>query len=66
MKITDELLVDTRLIRRNIKNGLLSQEQFDQHISDLKDLSDVAEVVDVEMADVGVAQTEAKDTGEND
>ena len=66
MKITDELLVDTRLVRRNIDNGLLSKEQFEQHIAGLKDLSDVAEVVDVEMSDVGVTQTEAKDTGEND
>ena len=66
MKITDELLMDTRLIKRNIENGLVTKEDYEKHLADLNDLQDVAEVVDVEMSDVGVAHAEAKDTGEND
>ena len=66
MKITDELLMDTRLVKRNIENGLVTKEAYEKHLADLNDLKDVAEVIDVEMSDVGVAHAEAKDTGEND
>ena len=66
MKITDDLLMDTRLVKRNIENGLVTQDAYEKHLADLKDLKDVADVIDVEMLDVGVAHAEAKDTGEND
>ena len=66
MKITDDLLMDTRLVDRNIKNGLVEQAAYQKHLDDLPDLVETAAVLEVEMADVGVGHAEAKDTGEQD
>jgi len=66
MKITENLLMDTRLVGRNIKNGTVTQKAFDDHLSGLPDISDRAEVLEIEMTDVGVQHAEAKDTGEHD
>jgi hypothetical protein len=66
MKITEELLMDTRLVRRHIRDGLVEAAAYEKHLSELPDLVDVAQVVDIEMLDVGVRHSEAKDTGEHD
>lgn len=66
MKITDELLMDTRLVRRHIRDGLVDSAAYEKRLSELPDLVDSAEVVEIEMSDVGVEHSEAKDTGEHD
>jgi len=66
MKITDELLMDTRLVRRHMRDGLVERAAYEKRLSELPDLVDSAEVVEIEMSDVGVEHSEAKDTGEHD
>ena len=66
MKITDDLLMDTRLVDRNINKGLVERDAYEKHLADLPDRADIAAVLEVEMSDVGVGHAEAKDTGEDD
>ena len=66
MKITDDLLMDTRLVDRNIKKGLVERDAYEKHLADLPDRADIAAVLEIEMSDVGVGHAEAKDTGEDD
>lgn len=44
----DEMKIDKRIVERNIQKGLLTQDQLDAHIADLKDLSDKLDLVPVE------------------
>jgi hypothetical protein len=66
MKITDDLLMDTRLVDRNMTKGLVERAAYQKHLDDLPDLTDTAAVLEVEMSDVGVGHAEAKDTGDHD
>ncbi len=66
MRIPEDKLFDKRLIDRHVEKGLISQEQVDAKISDLEDLTDKVEYFTAEVADMGVATVEAKDTGETE
>ncbi len=41
----DMHLLDVRVAARNIENGLLSQSDYDKHISSLPDVADKAEPI---------------------
>mgnify|MGYP001220501553 CR=1 FL=1 len=66
MKIKEEMHMDKRLVDRNIRTGVISKADHDKHIEGLPDVSDRADVLEVEMADVGVKNVEAKETGETE
>lgn len=42
------LLVDKRLVERNIHKGLISRKDFEKHLKDLPDSADNAEEVEFE------------------
>lgn len=39
-------LLDKRTVERNIKKGLISRKDYEQHLESLKDVEDNAEVID--------------------
>ena len=66
MKISDDMKLDKRLVERNIQQGVLTRDDFNKHIEGLKDSHEAAAPLVVEMTDVGVADVEAIDTGEQE
>ncbi len=66
MKIKEEMHMDTRLVARNIRNGVVTAEAYEKHLADLPDTAEHAAVLDIELADVGVKNVEAKETGETE
>ena len=66
MKIKGDMLLDKRLVHRHIEQGIVSRVDYEAHVSKLPDLESNAETLDAELLDVGVADVEAKDTGENE
>ena len=66
MKITDEKLMDIRLIRRNLETGELTQKALDDHLAGLPDVTEASAPLEIEVADVGVDHVEAKETGEEE
>lgn len=66
MKIKEEMHMDTRLVDRNIRTGVITAEAYEKHLADLPDTVEHAAVLDVELADVGVKTVEAKETGETE
>ena len=45
------MIVDKRVVERNIKKGLLSREDFDKHLSALPDVADQAETVQARLGE---------------
>lgn len=66
MNVPEDKLLDKRLVRRHIERGLVEQKTYDQTIADLPDMTAQAAKLEVEIASVGLADVEAKDTGENE
>ena len=66
MKVNDNNILDKRLVKRHITNGIIEAKAYDKHLEGLDDLTDKAEVITAEMVDMGVQDVEAKDTGENE
>ena len=66
MRIPEDKLFDKRLIDRHVEKGLISKEQVNAKLSELEDIADKAEHFTAEIADMGVATVEAKDTGESE
>ena len=66
MKITDEKLMDIRLIRRNLGTGELTREALESHLAGLPDITESAAPLEIEVADVGVDHVQAKETGEEE
>ena len=66
MKIKEEMHMDTRLVDRNIRTGVITAEAYEKHLADLPDSAEQAEVLEIELADVGVKNVEAKETGETE
>ena len=66
MKVNDNNILDKRIVKRHIKNGLVESSAYDKHLAGLEDLTEKAEVITAEMVDMGVQDVEAKDTGENE
>lgn len=66
MKISDDMRLDKRLVDRNIQQGVLTRDEFNAHIEGLADSREAAAPLVVEMTDVGVAEVEAVDTGEQE
>ena len=66
MKVKDSNILDKRLVKRHITAGLVDAKDYDAHLANLEDLTDKADVITAEMADMGVKDVEAKDTGENE
>lgn len=58
----DEMKIDKRIVERNIAKGLLTQEQFESHIADLKDLTPKMDLVPIEheVADDPLTQIDGK------
>lgn len=48
MAALGDKVVDKRIVERNITKGLLTKEQFDQHLSELPDREGSYETVEVE------------------
>jgi len=44
-------LVDKRIIERNIEKGLISQEQYEQHLADLDDREGSYDRVEIDPGD---------------
>ena len=66
MKISEDMRLDKRLVDRNIRQGVVSRDEFKAHIDGLPDVEESAAPLVVEMTDVGVADVEAIDTGEQE
>ena len=66
MKISGDMLLDKRLVHRHIEQGIVSRDEYDNHINSLADLKEIAVELNAELLDVGVKDVEAKDTGENE
>ena len=64
MKITPEKLVDKRLVRRHLTNGLMTQDAYDDHLSGLPDVAESSQPISAELDSVGIEDVAAKDTGE--
>lgn len=47
----DELQKDTRLLRRNLAKGFISQDAVNEMLSALPDVADRAEWIDIDEAD---------------
>ncbi len=46
MADTRDFLLDKRTVERNIRKGLISRDDYNEHLSGLKDVEDNAEVID--------------------
>ena len=44
----DDMTIDKRIVERNIQKGLLTQDQYDQHLEGLKDLTPKMDLVPIE------------------
>jgi len=66
MKISDDMLLDKRLVHRHINRGLVKAADYDAHLSGLPDLTASAAVMNVKVSSVGVHDVIAKDTGEHE
>ena len=66
MKISEDKRLDKRLVERNIKQGIVSQDEYEAHLKNLPDKDEAAVPLVVEMTDVGVSEVEATDTGEQE
>ncbi len=44
----DEMKIDKRIVERNITKGLITKEQYAQHLDDLKDLTPKMDLVPIE------------------
>ena len=66
MKLSEDKRLDKRLIDRNLKQGLITQAEYDAFINDLPDVTSQAAPLSVEMTDVGVADVDAVDTGDSE
>ena len=51
-------IIDKRVVRRNVRKGLLDEKEFDRHIKSLPDVADQAVPVESEVEHV--------ETGEDD
>ncbi len=47
-KVIEAMLVDKRIVERNISKGLISKEDYRAHLASLKDLTDAVELVSIE------------------
>lgn len=48
-RCNDELLLDSRIIQRNIRDGRLKREHYEKHLVDLPDLSSHCEDISKEV-----------------
>ena len=60
----DELQKDTRLLRRNLAKGFISQNAVDEMLKALPDVSDRAEWIDIEDGEDDADEAEAADAKE--
>jgi hypothetical protein len=47
-KVTEAMLVDKRIVERNINKGLISKEDYRAHLASLQDRADAVELVSIE------------------
>ncbi len=47
--IENKLLFDKRVIKRNLKRGLITEAEYEQHVQGLTDLEENAEEIEVEI-----------------
>ena len=47
-KVTEAMLLDKRIVERNIKKGLISKDQYDAVLASLPDRADAVELVSIE------------------
>ena len=66
MKVNDNNILDKRIVKRHITNGIVKADAYAKHLDGLEDLTGKAEVITAEMVDMGVQDVEAKDTGETE
>ena len=66
MKISKEFHMDKRLVARNIRDGLIDQAAYDAHVESLPDVAESSAILEIEMADVGVKNVDAKETDETE
>lgn len=66
MKISEDKLLDKRLIQRHLNTGLLDEATLKAHLDGLPDRADNAISLKVKIASVGVHDVKAKDTGEHE
>jgi len=53
---SDSKLMDTRIVRRNVKRGLISQKEVDTHIKNLPDEKDNAEFVTIDLENSEISE----------
>lgn len=66
MKISEDKLMDKRLVHRHIGRGLVEAATYDAHLAGLPDRAANAAVMNVKVSSVGVHDVAAKDTGEHE
>jgi hypothetical protein len=66
MELNRDMLLDSRLIDRNVERGLISKEEAAAHIEGLEDLTEKAAPFVAKLAKVNMRTVVAKDTGEHE
>ncbi|MEZ4434083.1 MAG: hypothetical protein R3F65_16890 [bacterium] len=66
MKISEDKLMDKRLIQRHLNNGLIDQATLQASLDALPDRADGAIPLKVRLTSVGLHDVKAKDTGEHE
>ena len=66
MELNRDMLLDSRLVERNVERGLISKEEVAEHIDGLEDLTEVAAPFAAKLAKVNMRTVVAKDTGEHE
>ena len=59
---TKEFLFDKRLIERNLRQGLISKKDVEEHLAGAQDMADEAESIDVEGMLAEMRGIETKET----
>ena len=53
MATMGEKLVDKRIVERNIAKGLISKDEYEQHLADLADREGAYDTVEIDPGDSG-------------
>ncbi|MEM9074687.1 MAG: hypothetical protein AAGE52_39695 [Myxococcota bacterium] len=61
---TNDLLVDKRIVQRNIAKGNITREEYAKHLEGLKDVEDNAELISIEDTDAPAEGAEGAEAAE--
>jgi len=56
-----DALIDSRVVARNIKAGVVDRKDYEKHLSDLEDCADLAEETETQMVHLEKSEDESDD-----